>query len=149
MLKFLFLTQVRFGFYHQSFIKLWRVRGKRNKKPWFRDNSFYFQVFFSSHFFICKYQLTQIFLNSYQYLRSYSTLSLKLWHEIYKISSNCVAMSLFCRVVMPFFDMNYSCVEYYCQKVRLSVKDTHREKVPSNKTPLLTKSRNMGISGCW
>ena len=25
------------------------------------------------------------------------------------------------------------------------LKDTHREKAPSNKTPALTKSRNMGI----
>ena len=25
------------------------------------------------------------------------------------------------------------------------IKDTHREKAPSNKTPALTKSRNMGI----
>ena len=27
----------------------------------------------------------------------------------------------------------------------LETKDTHREKVPSNKTPALTKSTNMGI----
>ena len=26
-----------------------------------------------------------------------------------------------------------------------SVKDTHREKAPSNKTPAITKSRNMDI----
>ena len=26
-----------------------------------------------------------------------------------------------------------------------SINDTHREKAPSNKTPALTKSRNMGI----
>ena len=27
------------------------------------------------------------------------------------------------------------------------IKDTHREKAPSNKTPALKKSRNMGIIG--
>ena len=30
-------------------------------------------------------------------------------------------------------------------QTRLNVKDTHKEKAPSNKTPALTKSTNMGI----
>ena len=31
------------------------------------------------------------------------------------------------------------------KKVIRHIKDTHREKAPSNKTPMLTKSTNMGI----
>ena len=32
-----------------------------------------------------------------------------------------------------------------CLTILGGVKDTHREKAPSNKTPALTKSINMGI----
>ena len=33
----------------------------------------------------------------------------------------------------------------FCEIVIRGFKDTHREKAPSNKTPALTKSTNMGI----
>ena len=35
--------------------------------------------------------------------------------------------------------------QYIMKKVIRHIKDTHREKTPSNKTPVLTKSTNMGI----
>ena len=31
------------------------------------------------------------------------------------------------------------------KEIELRLKDTHREKAPSNKTPALTKSRNVGV----
>ena len=40
----------------------------------------------------------------------------------------------FSKCVWPFWDI-----------IHEGVKDTHREKAPSNKTPALTKSINMGI----
>ena len=35
------------------------------------------------------------------------------------------------------------------EKGTLDVKETHREKAPSNKTPALKKSTNMGVWDCW
>ena len=41
-----FKIKTCFGFAHQLLLKLSRVRGKRNKKVWFRDNlSFSFSSF--------------------------------------------------------------------------------------------------------
>ena len=35
------------------------------------------------------------------------------------------------------------------EKGTLDVKETHREKAPSNKTPAFKKSTNMGVWDCW
>ena len=45
MFSWWFKTKARSRFWHPLLLKPSRVRGKRNKKAWFRDNSFYFQIF--------------------------------------------------------------------------------------------------------
>ena len=41
----IYVTKVRLRYFHQLVLKLSRVRGKRNKKLWFRDNFSHFQIF--------------------------------------------------------------------------------------------------------
>ena len=38
-------TNACFGFCHQLFLQLLRVKGKKNKKAWFWDNFLHFQIF--------------------------------------------------------------------------------------------------------
>ena len=40
-----FKTKAHFGFCHQVFLKLSRVKGNRHKKTYFRDRLFHFQIF--------------------------------------------------------------------------------------------------------
>ena len=40
---------------------------------------------------------------------------------------------------------SFSEIKCFLPSITLGFKDTHREKVPSNKTPALTKCTNMGI----
>ena len=42
-------------------------------------------------------------------------------------------------------DMKNGNPVFIFQKTCFKLKDTHREKAPSNKTPVLSKSTNMGI----
>ena len=47
MISLWFITKASFGFCHWLLLKLSRVRGKRNKKAWFCDNCFHFQIFWT------------------------------------------------------------------------------------------------------
>ena len=68
---------MHFGFYHQLLLKYVRVRGKRNKKTWFRDNFFHIQSF-------------EQFLNSYQYFQSYTSFTLRIsWVNVTKSAVSC------------------------------------------------------------
>ena len=70
-----FKTKARFGFRHRLLLKLWRVRGKRNKKEIFGIIFFFFKFSsfwkFGNRFW---YQLKQMFLINYQYFQRYATL---------------------------------------------------------------------------
>ena len=43
------------------------------------------------------------------------------------------------------FSNSHFCYESESKFLRANIKDTHREKAPSNKTPALRKSTNVGI----
>ena len=49
-----------------------------------------------------------------------------------------------CFVCLGFFNINFS-KHYSAQWAKEPKKDTRREKAPSNKTPALKKSTNMGV----
>ena len=74
-------TKSRFRFCHRLLLKLSRVRRKRNKKAWFPDSSFHFQIFEISGYLEIDFSINfkQMFLNNDQFFWSYSTFLLKLW----------------------------------------------------------------------